>query len=72
MIKLYYGSNIDSVYWKIYTDHLNSKTYSFAEGTTSMQVADKLCQFSLFDSDSEPKINIININIVYIKLINYY
>lgn len=61
MIKLYYGSNIDAVYWKIYTDKLASETYSFPEGTTSMQVADKLCQFCLFDLD-EPKTNVVNIS----------
>jgi len=62
MIKLYYGSNIDAVKWKIYTDKITSVVYTFPEGTSSLEVANKLCQFSLFDLDDQPKINVVDIS----------
>lgn len=62
MVKLYYGSNIDAVNWKIYTDNINKDVFHFAYNTKAVDVANKLCQFSLFDSNTKKQVNVVNID----------
>lgn len=62
MVRLYYGSNIDAVNWKIYSDNIGNNVFYFAYNTKAIDVADKLCQFNLFDSNQEKKIYVVNID----------
>lgn len=61
MVKVYHSSNIDSVNWKIYSDNIKNVISYFTSGSSPVDVANKLCQFSLFDDDA-PKTYVVNID----------
>lgn len=52
MIKVYYGSKFDAVNWKIYSENIDRNLSFFASNSTPNDVANKLCQFSLFDLET--------------------
>ena len=62
MVKVYYGSNIDAIGWKVYNDNIKNNVVSFPIKTSATEVADRLCQFNLFESDDEKKVYVVNID----------
>ncbi|XQP54995.1 MAG: hypothetical protein ACOQNV_02570 [Mycoplasmoidaceae bacterium] len=62
MIKVYYGSNIDAINWKIYSDYINKAIRFFPTNTSSSEIANQLCQCSLFDMGAPYDVYVVNIN----------
>lgn len=52
MIKVYHGTNIDAIKWKIYQDNINKSVKYFSTNTSSSEIASQLCQCSLFSDES--------------------
>lgn len=61
MVKVYYSSKRENIYWKIYTDNINNSVFYFPENASIEEVLNKLTQSSLFEV-KESKINVINIS----------
>ena len=61
MIKIYHSSNIDNINWKIYVDNAGQAISYFPTKTTAIDVANKLCQNSLFDYDKPQGVYVVNI-----------
>ena len=62
MITIYHASNIDAVNWKIYVDNINNDVKYFSTGTKATELADQLCQCSLFDNDNANQVSVVNID----------
>lgn len=63
MIKVYYGSNINNVIWQVSIDNITSNLYFWPNDTSCIDVGEKLCQLSLFDTKNYScSINVINIS----------
>ena len=63
MLKLYYGSNINNILWQVSIDNISSNLYFWLKESSCIEIAEKLCQLSLFDTHhSCDTINVINIS----------
>ena len=63
MLKIYYSSKIENIYWKIYADNIKKSVNYFPDNFTHEDVLNSLTQINLFDiSKSEEKVNVINIS----------
>lgn len=63
MLKLYYGSNINNILWQVSIDNISSNLYFWPKESSCIEIAEKLCQLSLFDTHhSCDTINVINIS----------
>lgn len=62
MIKVYHGSNIDAINWKIHSDFINKSIRFFSSNTSSATVADQLCQCNLFETSPSSDVYVVNID----------
>lgn len=62
MVKIYHGSNIDAINWKIYVDNIDKCITHFPSGTKASDVADRLCQFNLLAPTIENQIYVVDID----------
>lgn len=62
MIVVYHNANIDAVNWRIYEDNINDNVKYFPIGTKAIDVANKLCQFNLFQTDDPKQVYVVNID----------
>lgn len=60
MLKVYYGSNLDAIYWNIYVDNSENVVSYLPSGLLSTEAADRLCQTSLFDDADIHKVFVLN------------
>lgn len=60
MLKVYYGSNLDAIYWNIYVDNSENVVSYLPSGLSSTEAADRLCQTSLFDDTDIRKVFVLN------------
>lgn len=61
MVKLFYGSNLDAIYWEINVKNIKKDILFFAPSTTLEEVYDKMSQFDLFSETNNKKIYVVEI-----------
>lgn len=61
MVKVYYSSKKENIYWKIYTDNINKSVFYFPENSSIEDVLNRLSQSNLFETETA-KLNVVNVS----------
>ncbi|XQP55889.1 MAG: DNA polymerase III subunit delta [Mycoplasmoidaceae bacterium] len=61
MVTIYHSANVDAINWKIFTDNSDKVINYLPSNSKAVDVANQLCQYSLFDEENQNKVYVVNV-----------